>query len=379
MQDLVIYFEEDVEQTHDVIEFFSQQDLLVLHYSALPEGGVNQLNNEIATAPFIVLMDINVQEHCGFDLCAQLKQQSLFSSVPILFLSESDGEKHVLMAYEAGAFDYLVKPLHISSLKAKCNALKELREQHYALQSQVDVSEQMAFDAMIASSDLGNILRYHDKIAEHETLDALALSVIEFLGTTGISASIMYGVNTDNPIYFSDDGNEYILEQKVYQTLSKQGRIYSWKNRTLYNYDTFSVLIRTMPIDDEAKYGTLKDQLSMLLNGVEVRVKGIINESKLKRSEENVRYLAHTIGKMALDMQNSNRELSSQFERLITEMEVDLCEDLANLSLLAHEEQKVMTHIKEALANASDIFETEKQKEAAMAEVLLHLVEQLDN
>lgn len=379
MHETIIYFEEDVTEAQSIIDFFSDEQCFVMHYTELPEGGLNELAMTFNEPPFLLLMDINVQQHCGFDLCSSLKDTDPFKSVPVFFISHQDEQELILQAYEVGAFDYLAKPVHIKTLQAKYNTLKSFREQHKALQSQVSVSEQMAFDAMVASSDLGNILRFHEKIAEIGELSMLGQAVLSYLTQTGISASIMFGLGSNKPVYLSDDGGDNLLEQKVFQTLGKQGRVYSWKNRTLFNYDTFSVLVRAMPIEDEVRYGTLKDQLCMLLNGVETRLKGIINESKLKRSEENVRFIAQTVANMAMDMQQSNRVLSAKFAKVIQEMEVDISEDLSNLSLLQHEEENLMAHIKQALDEASYIFNTEKEKDSAMAEMLLHMLEQLEN
>lgn len=378
MPEQIIYFEEDASQAQPVIEFFEAEGSDVLHFTELPDGGVAQLSEMFDEPPFLLLMDINVQQHCGFDLCLSLKEFALFQSVPVLFISDSEGEEHILQAYEVGAFDYLTKPVQLKSLAAKCSTLRQFHQQAKALQSQISISEQMAFDAMVTSSDLGNIIRFHENVAEMKSIEALGHAVLKEMSACGISSSIMFGFGTEHYLYFSDDQKDYLLEQKVYKMLRKQGRVYSWKNRTLFNYDSFSVLARSMPVEDELRYGALKDHICMLLNGVEPRFNSIVNEKKLKRSQDDIRYMANTIARLAMDMQSSNQALSAQFEKVITDMEVDISEDLSNLNLMSHEEAALMDHVKQALADASSIFNTEKEKEAAMAEVLLNMVEQLE-
>jgi CheY-like chemotaxis protein len=68
--------------------------------------------------PDIILLALELQGSDAIQTCAHLKEQNL-TTVPIIIISNSPKEDLVLAAYEAGARDYLVKPIPEGLLRAK--------------------------------------------------------------------------------------------------------------------------------------------------------------------------------------------------------------------------------------------------------------------
>ncbi|HEX7132513.1 MAG TPA: response regulator [Iamia sp.] len=64
--------------------------------------------------PDVVLLDVNMPVHDGFEVCRRLRAAGV--SVPIVFLSASTSEEQRRRATEAGADDYLAKPLPLDDL-----------------------------------------------------------------------------------------------------------------------------------------------------------------------------------------------------------------------------------------------------------------------
>lgn len=378
MQQSIIYFEDDLLLAKMLIEFLNSEGYQVFHFTRMPEGGIADLITTAKEPPFMVLMDVRLDHGNGFEICKTLKDDDFFHHSPVVFISGLIEEKDILQAYEAGAYDYLTKPVKLKSMQLKCRQIRENQQKTEALTSQISTTEQIAFEAMTTSSELGSILRFHEAIADLDSIDALAKLLVREVCSFGVSASVMFYSDKNPSLYHSDDGKTHQLEQEIFEMLKKQGRIYSWNNRTLFNYDTFSVLIRTMPIDDEGRYGTLKDQFCLLLNGVEGRVRGIINEKAVLRSEENIRIIGQTIGKMVLDMEENNLKLSEQFEKIISDLEVDVSADIAHLSLVESEEELLIGHIGKAIGDASLIFDETKRKESAYKKVMIELLTQLE-
>lgn len=235
----------------------------------------------------------------------------------------------------------------------------------------------VAFDAMTTSSELGEIIRFHDKISKMSDLSQVAKALVQQISCFGVSSSVVFKGRRGDDVYCSDDGKEYGLEKSLFEILQSQGRIYSWNNRTIFNYDRFSVLVRAMPINDDKRQGILRDQICLLLNGLESRLQGIDNEIELKDNQDNIRLIAQTIGKMVVDLQASTMGLSEQFEKIIHDLEEDVTDDFARLNLLQAEEKIVMGHIQSATEQALSIFEQARAKDSGYTKVLIELLEQL--
>ncbi|SDU58888.1 response regulator transcription factor [Jiangella alkaliphila] len=72
------------------------------------------------TAPDVVLLDLMLPGHDGFDLCWAVRDRS---DVGIIVLSARRGETDKVRALNLGADDYLTKPFGIEELLARINAM----------------------------------------------------------------------------------------------------------------------------------------------------------------------------------------------------------------------------------------------------------------
>ncbi|MEH7385566.1 response regulator transcription factor [Bacillus sp. JJ1521] len=70
--------------------------------------------------PSLILLDINLGDSSGFDLCKKLRQTT---QIPILFISARSSDDDVLIALNIGGDDYIQKPYTLSILLAKVKAV----------------------------------------------------------------------------------------------------------------------------------------------------------------------------------------------------------------------------------------------------------------
>ncbi len=76
-----------------------------------------------ATFPDVFLLDLMMPEPDGFKLCRMLRQNPNFIATPIIIVTALDDTDSRIVAFGAGANDYLVKPFHINELTLKIKAL----------------------------------------------------------------------------------------------------------------------------------------------------------------------------------------------------------------------------------------------------------------
>ena len=63
----------------------------------------------------MVLLDINLPDGNGYDLCRLIKPEH--PDTVVIFLTANDQESNQMRGYEAGAVDYITKPFSISALQ----------------------------------------------------------------------------------------------------------------------------------------------------------------------------------------------------------------------------------------------------------------------
>lgn len=74
----------------------------------------------------VLLLDINLAESSGFDLCKKIREEYNF---PILFISARQSDDDVLIALNIGGDDYIKKPYTLSVLLAKVKVILKRIEQ----------------------------------------------------------------------------------------------------------------------------------------------------------------------------------------------------------------------------------------------------------
>ena len=81
-----------------------------------------------ATRPDAFLLDLMMPEPDGFKLCRMLRANPRFANTPIMIVTSMDDTDSKIVAFGAGANDYLIKPFHIDELTSK---LKDLLEDNH--------------------------------------------------------------------------------------------------------------------------------------------------------------------------------------------------------------------------------------------------------
>jgi signal transduction histidine kinase len=69
--------------------------------------------------PDLILLDVNLPDINGYEICCQLKQDPLTESIPIIFLSAGNEAIDKVKAFQMGATDYITKPFYLEEVLAR--------------------------------------------------------------------------------------------------------------------------------------------------------------------------------------------------------------------------------------------------------------------
>ena len=83
--------------------------------------------------PDLLITEVDLPDMSGFALCAHIRSQAATKKLPILFLTVRDGIMDKITGFQAGADDYLVKPIDPRFFSARVRLLfriKALEQKH---------------------------------------------------------------------------------------------------------------------------------------------------------------------------------------------------------------------------------------------------------
>jgi diguanylate cyclase (GGDEF)-like protein len=92
------------------------------------QGGVPGLKAARTEDPDLILLDLDMPDISGFDVCRSLKADAELCMIPVLFLSGSTTPEDKIIGLDLGAVDYVTKPFDAFELRARVRAA--LRTKH---------------------------------------------------------------------------------------------------------------------------------------------------------------------------------------------------------------------------------------------------------
>ncbi|HTI68319.1 MAG TPA: PleD family two-component system response regulator [Caulobacteraceae bacterium] len=89
--------------------------------------GHTALKKAAAELPDIILLDVMMPELDGFEVCRRLKADAATRHIPVVLVTALDGRRDRLAGLEAGADDFLTKPIDDVTLLARVRSLTRLK------------------------------------------------------------------------------------------------------------------------------------------------------------------------------------------------------------------------------------------------------------
>jgi len=77
--------------------------------------------------PALILLDLNMPGVDGFEVCRYIKRDPLAAKTPVVFVTAEDAPSMQEKAREAGASDYLIKPVDIDRLEGILDKLPKAK------------------------------------------------------------------------------------------------------------------------------------------------------------------------------------------------------------------------------------------------------------
>jgi diguanylate cyclase (GGDEF)-like protein len=99
-------------------------------------NGRMALQSAFRTPPDIILLDINMPQMSGYEVCQELKAVPATAQVPIIFISALDHIQDKVQAFETGGSDYITKPFQHQEVIMRVKNQLLIRQQYHELERQ---------------------------------------------------------------------------------------------------------------------------------------------------------------------------------------------------------------------------------------------------
>ncbi|MFZ5949682.1 MAG: HD-GYP domain-containing protein [Candidatus Rifleibacteriota bacterium] len=90
-------------------------------------SGLKAFDDAINVPPDLFLLDINMPEIDGFELCEKFKANEKLKDIPVLFISGRSEYSEKIKAFSGGGVDYITKPFNIDEVLARVKTHLQIR------------------------------------------------------------------------------------------------------------------------------------------------------------------------------------------------------------------------------------------------------------
>jgi len=102
--------------------------LMPMGYDIVPaSSGEAAFRRIAAKLPDLILLDVQMPDIDGFEVCRRLRADPGTFDIPIIFLSASDEKNVIVKALEQGAVDYVTKPFNKAELLSRVRSHLEMK------------------------------------------------------------------------------------------------------------------------------------------------------------------------------------------------------------------------------------------------------------
>ena len=316
-------------------------------------SGEDALTMAAAEEPEVILLDIRMPGMDGYETCRRLREQV---EAPVIFVSALDSLEERMAGYEAGGSDFLTKPFAAGELEKKIAVALQYRNERAALRDQASAAMDTAMVAMTSAGELGVVLQFLGKSFNCHSIEALAEQVIASMDEFSLPSTVQ--IRSDGQVHNLAGGDVVsALEVDVLDYVCNHKRILQYGQQVVINYPHISLLIKEMPLEDPDLCGRIRDNVALLVEGAESRVRALEVEASVKRQKGALAALMKRTEQALKEIDARHREHKQVSTSLMEDLLERLDESFMVLGLSDEQEASLMAMTSEAVTQALALYD----------------------
>lgn len=303
----------------------------------------------------LFILDFETSEPSALNLIESIRDLCGSTQIPIFVLQGEAIQQTSLQAFEKGCDDIIDADAPVEEITLRCEKLIYNKIANDQLQAQVKQATELAFIAMSDTSDLGINIQFLLEVHQCSNIDQLGMRLLQAVNAYGLKASVQ--LRSEMGIKNMEaSGIERELESKLMWELQHDGRYVDFGRRSVMNYEQVSVLVKDMPVDDEKKYGALKDNLFSLLQGADARLKALENIQQVQDQQHMVKSLSLKMQGMMEEIDAGYQDVMKSIADVVEDMSDGINEVIVNLGLHEDQEKALERMMEYGIKKTNDIF-----------------------
>ena len=302
--------------------------------------------------PELILLDINMPEIDGYELCKKIKLEDQLKDTPIVFVTCRRSLEDRLTGFEAGADAYITKPFDITELAHVCAALITRRQQTLSAEKKAASSSDLAFMLMKNSGETGTLLSYARALAGAQNIESLAAETFAALEEFELNSTLLLNALSGDSVSRSDGITVTPLEVELMSLAQSGARIVNVGNKYLFRGQSCTFLIKNMPIEDEDLAGRLRDHLMIMLDLLDARMELINLRCREQSERQETADIAKVVIKEKFEKLVSNFSVfNSSSKKIFDGLAENIEESFIFMGLTEDQEKQLHDYVEEARAD----------------------------
>jgi CheY-like chemotaxis protein len=266
----------------------------------------------------VVVYDGLASSTLDFHYCQQIAAVLTTKGIPLVALTNGVSPEEKLRAFNLGCDDLIdinfVNQDEVNARITKSIFHKIATEQ---LHNRLELATETARSAMIDNSDLGANIQFLLALNDCDNLDQVGQQFFSTIERYGLYCSLQMR-STLGIKDMEAHGMAKDLESQLLFQLKDSGRYIDFGVRTIVNYGRVSLLVKNMPVDDQEKYGAIKDNTFSLLQGLNARIISLEDRCGLLEEKESLKKISQDVNAVMSTIKNSYQAVMRQ---ILTEVE----------------------------------------------------------
>lgn len=335
-------------------------DCLSSHFTVSSETqGEAGLKLAKKLAPEIILLDITLPNINGYEVCKHLKTE--LPETRVVFISGTNTPDAREAAYEVGGDDFIAKPFRMREVLSKIQLLERSLKFAQTLQDEILSVRSTTMNAISSAGDMGAVMAFARNVSKCRDTDALLKTLINSLSNSfglDVSAQLRgYGIQKT----LNSSGRSSPLEAEMLAAhVDDSEHIFHVGQRLVFNYPTTIVQIKSMPNNDDALVGRIRDNVAIIVELAETAFERITNNllvnQQAQMSERAMLVAQETIAQLDAGF----RKQSGQSLQIFEQLSDDLDDLLMFLALTEEQENRIKHIVTDASTKALEIYTTSK-------------------
>ena len=160
------------------------------------------------------------------------------------------------------------------------------------------------------------------------------------------------------------------MESVLMSECKDKGRYVDFGRRSIMNYGGVSLLVKNMPVDDEKKYGAIKDNVFSLLQGCDARIQALDNLQSLALESRLVKRLSSQMSHIMSTVDASYQHVMRDIADVVENMADGVEQSLQFLGMDERQEATMQKIMETGITETSRVFNEGMRVDEGLGELL---------